>query len=126
MAKTRVAVTASGVMDVIPGRPFQILIAYFSERLTHLPKHMLVAIVAGTPQSVVNLTSTDGKIVKWSDPTKHGTPDAINAVNYKSAKIALSKLNFTKRCKLQTPTDSRKTGVMNLISPQNMSSIETT
>lgn len=44
---------------------------------------MLVAVVAGTLQCVVNLTSLEDKAEEQSGLKRHVTNYAINAVNYK-------------------------------------------
>lgn len=43
-AKFRVAVTASSIINVIPGRPFHVLVANFAENPTNFLHHMLVAV----------------------------------------------------------------------------------
>lgn len=52
--KSRVALTASGIINVVPGCPFHVLVN-FAEKPTHLPKYMRVAVGDGAPQWVVNM-----------------------------------------------------------------------
>lgn len=56
VAKPRVAVTASGIMEVIPGSPIYLLLANFLERSALLPKKGLVAVGAGAPHCVFQMT----------------------------------------------------------------------
>lgn len=46
------------VTDVVPSRPFQILISNFFEKAMHLPKHMVVAFAMVLPASVMTASTT--------------------------------------------------------------------
>lgn len=55
IAKYRVAVGGSGIMDVVPARQFHVLVANFSEKSDHLLKNMLVSVGGGVPKCVVHI-----------------------------------------------------------------------
>lgn len=55
IVKPRVAVTESGILNVVPGRPLHLVVAYFAERLAHYPKHMLATVGSGAPQYLVHM-----------------------------------------------------------------------
>lgn len=74
ISKSRVAVTASVTIDVVPGRPFQVFVANFSDSSAHLPKHILFAFVSGAPQFVLNMGSdTKGDKIDSVTPPPNDT-----------------------------------------------------
>lgn len=77
ITKTRVKVSLYGIIEVVPGPPFYLLVANFAERRAHLPKHMLVAIGTGAPQYVVHLTHYNFDLDNNNE--KSPTADEVNA-----------------------------------------------
>lgn len=48
-------ITASGIMEVLDGQPFDVLLANYSDIWTEVTKSMLIVIGDGTPQCAVHV-----------------------------------------------------------------------
>ena len=55
LLKTRTAVLAQGVMDILPDIPFKILLSNWSNKPTRVPKHMIVAMGTEVPSEIVEI-----------------------------------------------------------------------
>ena len=54
--KSRTALTAQGIMEVVPHTPFKVLVANLSNKPVDIPKHTIIAVGSDLPEKIVELT----------------------------------------------------------------------
>lgn len=58
-------------MDIVPRRPFYVLVEIFSKRPAYLPKHMLFAVCGDAPPCIIHIAG-DEDPTSGDDDRKYG------------------------------------------------------
>lgn len=102
--------TAKGVMDVHPARPFYIIIANFGNTDVHLPKLQNVDKVANAPEQIVHIKDERLSYPSDTKATKRDSP--VIAVHYKPTAGRLHQMAEHDAVKERDEETIEKTGAM--------------